>query len=75
LLGSMAAVPLPAPFDAVDEAKAEALQQILYTQHHVEVPLMRFGDRLLLRVSCHAYNTPRQYERLPDVISRLRSAL
>ena len=68
----MAAVPLPERFAALDEAQVEALQQRLYSEHRVEVPLMRFGSRLLLRVSCQVYNSAAQYERLAGVVEQLR---
>lgn len=75
MLGSMAAVALPGPFAGLSEARAEAFQQSLYSDHRVEVPLMRFGPRLLLRVSCQLYNTPGQYERLAQVIARMAASL
>ena len=71
LLGSMAAVPLNGPFVGLDERQAELLQQRLYSEQRLEVPLMRFGGRVLLRVSCQVYNEPRQYERVARVIEEL----
>ena len=69
MLGSMAAVQLPERLAALGDAELEALQQSLYTQHRLEVPLMRLNPQtLLLRVSCQVYNTPKQYERVADVI-------
>jgi isopenicillin-N epimerase len=72
LLGSMASVPLPEPFARLEESQVEALQQRLYSEHRVEVPLMRFGSRLLLRVSCQVYNSAAPYERLAGVVEALR---
>ena len=71
LLGSMAAVPLPPPLNRMTEAEGLALQQRLYTEHRVEVPLMSWNGRWLLRVSCQVYNAPVQYERLAELVSRL----
>lgn len=34
-----------------------ALQQRLWERSKIEVPIMRFGNRYLVRVSCHLYNT------------------
>ncbi len=33
------------------------LQERLWERYRIEVPIMRFGDRYLVRVSCHLYNT------------------
>ncbi len=33
------------------------LQNRLWHRHRIEVPIMRFADRYLVRVSCHLYNT------------------
>ena len=71
MLGSMAAVPLPDRLAGLPDAELEGLQQRLYSEHRLEVPLMRLGKSLLLRVSCQAYNAPRQYERVAEVFSGL----
>ncbi len=33
------------------------LQQRLWERYRIEVPIMRFAERYLVRVSCHLYNT------------------
>jgi len=72
MLGSMAAVKLPQTYAALSEAQLLSLQQVLYTRHRIEVPLMRLDpNTVLLRVSCQVYNTPRQYERVADVVRGL----
>jgi isopenicillin-N epimerase len=72
MLGSMAAVRLAPRLAAMSESQWQSLQQALYTQHRLEVPLMRLDPAtLLLRVSCQVYNTPAQYERVAEVIARL----
>ena len=71
LLGSMAAVPLPDHVAALEDRKLEAVQQLLYTDYRLEVPLMRFGRHLLLRVSCQLYNTPDQYKRAGHIAATL----
>jgi isopenicillin-N epimerase len=48
--GQMAAVRLP----ALDCA---GLQARLYEQHRIEVPIYRWNEQTLMRVSCQAYNT------------------
>ncbi|MHB0956483.1 MAG: aminotransferase class V-fold PLP-dependent enzyme [Pirellulaceae bacterium] len=49
--GSMALAPLP-PCDA------KRLQRDLWQQHGLEVPIIDFGGKQYVRVSCHLYNTP-----------------
>lgn len=71
LLGSMATLALPGNLSEMSEAECDALQQRLYAEHRVEVPLPRLGNRTLLRVSCQVYNTAKQYERLADVVAGL----
>lgn len=72
MLGSMAAVELPPRLAALGDPELESLQQTLYARHRLEVPLMRLSPKtLLLRVSCQVYNTPRQYERVAEVIGEL----
>jgi isopenicillin-N epimerase len=70
-LGSMATVPLPPPLDAIDDARQAVLQQALYTDHRIEVPLVSWAGRRFLRVSCQVYNEPAEYERLADVLATL----
>jgi isopenicillin-N epimerase len=47
--GWMVAVWLP-------EGEHMTLQQRLFEQHQIEVPIVHFGNRFLVRVSCHLYN-------------------
>lgn len=71
LLGSMAAMSLPPRLDAEARTSFDRLQQRLYTEFHMEVPLMVQGPRRLLRVSCQTYNVPEDYLRLGEVLKRL----
>jgi isopenicillin-N epimerase len=59
--GSMAHVPLP-PVDA------RALQQQLWDRYGIEVPIVDWGNRQYVRVSCHVYNTTRQIDHLADAL-------
>jgi isopenicillin-N epimerase len=61
--GSMALAPLP----AVDAAR---LQNDLWREHGIEVPIIDFGGRQYVRVSCHLYNTPRQIDALAAALRR-----
>jgi isopenicillin-N epimerase len=62
--GCMAHVPLP-PGDA------RALQQQLWAEYGIEVPIISWGERRWIRVSCHLYNTCREIDRLVDAVRRL----
>ena len=62
--GCMAHVPLP-PGDA------RTLQQQLWTEFGIEVPIISWGDRRWIRVSCHLYNTRHEIDRLVDALRRL----
>ena len=67
MIGSMATVLLPsrfAPRAPRDPFFEDRLQEALWTEHRIEVPVMRRGDQLLLRVSAQVYNEDSQYERL-----------
>ena len=71
--GSMVSVPLP---DTVDVPKTwtglpHPLQTRLAEQYRIEVPLMKWGHRMYIRVSCHLYNEASQIDRLCDVLRRL----
>ena len=61
--GCMAHVPLP-PGDA------RALQQQLWAEYGIEVPIVSWGDRRWIRVSCHLYNTCHEIDRLVDAVRR-----
>lgn len=75
LLGSLAAVPLPPaatdrPRSALD---LNPVQQALFTQHRIEVPVFDFpapGQRVL-RLSAQRYNALAQYELLARVLPPL----
>ena len=54
--GSMVAVPLPA-------GDAAHLQDRLWREHHIELPIVDLDGRRLARISCHAYNTEEEVDR------------
>ena len=62
--GSMAHVPLPPG----DRAK---LQDALWEQNGLEVPIIDWNGRRYIRVSCHLYNTPDQIDRLVGALRQL----
>jgi isopenicillin-N epimerase len=60
----MAAFPLPA-------CDAAALQQRLYDEYRVEVPIFEWGGRQFVRVSVQGYNTADDVEALVRALSTL----
>lgn len=66
LLGSMATVLLPPALQ--ERSTAEELQQELYSGHRIEVPVVEFGGRRWVRVSCQVYNRAADYERLAGAV-------
>jgi len=68
MLGSMATVPAP-PGIAAAFASASEFQAHLYGTHRIEVPVLDWGGRWLLRVSAQAYNTPQDYLLLAGAVS------
>jgi isopenicillin-N epimerase len=67
MLGSMVTVPLPrATLRPVRASALEPLQDDLFEHHRIEAPVFRWpsGGAQHLRVTAHAYNSWRDYERL-----------
>jgi len=60
----MAAFPLP-PCDG------EKLQRRLYDEYAIEVPIIEWNGRQLVRVSIQGYNTPADVDALADALSML----
>lgn len=75
MLGSMASVPLPdgnGP-PRLTPMYTDQLQQTLYHEHRIEVPVVPWpGPRnRLIRISAQLYNRPQQFERLASLLPRL----
>jgi isopenicillin-N epimerase len=67
MLGSLATLPLPGPMSVPTSALyTDALQEKLYTDHRIEVPIIPWAPlgRRLVRLSAHLYNASEQYDRL-----------
>ncbi len=62
MIGSMAALPLPA-------SAPRDLENRLYEHHRVRVPVFPFGERLLVRVSAQRYNSLADYEALAAALA------
>lgn len=75
LLGSMAAVPLPARLSmpADPSARIDPLATWLWEKHRIEVPIIPFpsSPRGLIRISAQLYNSPDEYSYLTTVLSEL----
>jgi isopenicillin-N epimerase len=71
MVGSMATVVLPPPLAHLTQDQVSVLQQRLYTEHRIEVPLMRWNGRCFARPCCQVYNEPAEYRRLAQVIAQL----
>ena len=67
LRGAMATVRL-AGFDGLDHPAALALNDRLWREHGIEVPIIPFGGSLWVRVSAQIYNEMADYRRLADAL-------
>jgi isopenicillin-N epimerase len=75
LVGSLAALPLPdaGPASAGGDGELDPLQEALYAEHRIEVPVIPWPSppRRLLRISAQLYNTIDEYARLAAALQRL----
>jgi len=62
--GSMVAVPI-AP------GECQPLQDALWAEHQIEVPIVPWNGRRLVRVSCHLYNDREEIDRLMAALEKL----
>ena len=62
--GQMRGLPLPA-------CDVERVKRRLYDDHGVELPVYRWNDQPLLRISVQGYNTPNDLDRLLDALPRV----
>ena len=62
--GAMAHVPLP-------DGEARPLQRALFGQYGIEVPVIEFGDRRWIRVSCHLYTQPSDIDKLVGALQTM----
>jgi isopenicillin-N epimerase len=70
LFGATATMPLPGRLANLTDEECKALQQSLYINDRIEIPLFRWQERAHLRISCQVYNRPRDYQRLAEAIER-----
>jgi len=78
MLGSLAAIHLPdrgnfPTSDATSTLARDPLQEALFEQHRLEVPVLRCPEsgRKILRISAQLYNEIGEYERLADGLEAL----
>jgi isopenicillin-N epimerase len=53
---------------------AEAVQGELGDRFHIEVPVIPWGDRRLLRISAQLYNSPQEYDFLAQSLLSLKQS-
>jgi isopenicillin-N epimerase len=71
-LGSMATVRLPEALQIrAGGPTPEAVQAELLRRDRIEVPILDFAGVRYLRISCHVYNEPAEYEQLADAVLAL----
>ena len=69
MIGSLASVILPAsPTVQTGWRPRDPLQERLFNDWKIEVPIMRWPAQRVLRISAQIYNTPEQYERLAQAL-------
>ncbi|WP_437194082.1 aminotransferase class V-fold PLP-dependent enzyme [Planctomicrobium sp. SH527] len=67
--GSMVAVELPIDDDQTLPGKVHPLQQWLWEQHQIEVPVVRWKEKTLVRVSAHLYNSQSEMDHLVEAVA------
>jgi isopenicillin-N epimerase len=69
--GSMIALPLP-PGDSLPPKPGyrDPLQDRLWDESRIEVPIVHWHDRRFVRVSCHLYNSREDVDRLVEALAK-----
>ena len=72
MLGCMATIPFPDRLQLGSGGPPpEVMQAELLEKHRIEIPVMDFAGRRHLRISCHVYNDPNDYQRLADAMDAM----
>ena len=74
VVGAMAIIPLPDGFPSEPSALGmDPLQERLFVEHHIEVPIMPWpqAPRRHVRVSAQLYNSHAEYHRLAEALGAL----
>lgn len=74
-LGSMSLVELPPSLckslNHVDYSTAEQIQNILYHEYDIEVPIKALQEKLYVRISAHLYNNFEEYVKLAKSVLKI----
>jgi len=72
MIGSMATVRLPGETTLKKQFETAALlKSRLYDGDRIEIPLIDWDGHWHVRISCHMYNRPEQYEFLADTVLKI----
>ena len=67
--GSMITLPIPASDDPPPEGgQRDPLQNILWDEYKIEVPIIHWKGHRFVRVSCHLYNSQKEIDRLVNAL-------
>lgn len=70
--GSMIAIPLPGVARSADYPNmTHPLQQALWDESRIEIPIIEWRGRVHIRISCHLYHTPADVDRLCEALESL----
>lgn len=50
-------------------------QDVLHSQHRIEVPIKTIQDTLYVRISAHVYNTLQEYQKLAEAVLLMQQQL
>ncbi|CAG2226956.1 unnamed protein product [Mytilus edulis] len=77
MFGCMALVEIPPDVyrntTKIEYSNAESLQNQLYHQFNIEVPIKCVDGVLYVRISCHIYNDLSDYEKLGEAVLRIKN--
>jgi isopenicillin-N epimerase len=69
--GPMISLPLPETIGPSPSGHGHPLQATLWERYQIEAPIMHFGARYYIRVSCHLYNDQTDVDRLVEALGEL----
>ncbi|VDI67180.1 Hypothetical predicted protein [Mytilus galloprovincialis] len=77
MFGCMALVEIPPDVyrntNKIEYSNAESLQNQLYHQFNIEVPIKCVDGVLYVRISCHIYNDLSDYDKLGEAVLRIKN--
>ena len=70
--GSMITLPIPVSGDdPPKDGQRDPLQDALWQQHKIEIPIIHWHGKRFIRVSCHLYNNRNDIDHLVDALKKL----